>query len=215
MVFGSVYISCDASKPARWIAFTNSLHSPPMSTSRFRLTDTPPQIPLSTTQIYTPFTAYSGSLATPTPGSSQFNSGRKRPYPELEDGDENCVPEIGRPFRVSLPKKKTLYTSPKWPGEIERYVEWDFKLTERDGCWGNFSTKYFEQKIKMATLFTETNLTPDMWHGFCKESRNIPLPLFSKHGTSTQMAEYLKIRYQRNSCIPYHLVLKGSVLRTA
>ena len=77
-----------------------------MSTSRFRLTETPgPRTPLSTTQLYTPFSAYAPSPTTPTP--SQFTaypstpSNPKRPY--CEEGDENCLP-------VPKPKKKRCYT---------------------------------------------------------------------------------------------------------
>ena len=72
------------------------LHTLPlsMSTSRFRLTETPvPRTPLSTTQFYTPFSAYAASPTTPTPSQftahSRTSSNPKRPY--CEEADENCV----------------------------------------------------------------------------------------------------------------------------
>jgi hypothetical protein len=65
-----------------------------MFTSRFRLTETPgPRTPLSTTQFYTPFSAYAASPTTPTP--SQFTAHPRTPsnpkQPYREEADENCV----------------------------------------------------------------------------------------------------------------------------
>jgi hypothetical protein len=165
-----------------------------MSTSCFRLTETPVlRTPLSTTQSYTPFSAYAASPTTPTP--SQFiahprtPSNQKRPYHE-EDDDENRMPED--PDRLlNLPNLKKRRYTPRRTDQEKLRDAFKLKGIDRTGwTFGEFLYHVFRMKDKAGNLIHRDK--SHSLYGFCKESPNTPLPLFSKHGTSTRTAEYLK-----------------------
>jgi hypothetical protein len=130
----------------------NSLHSPPMSTSYFRLTETPPRTLLSTTTLLSlPIQAPWQFPLRVLPNSLLIQSGHH------EDGDENCVPEVADgPF--SLQKKDTIHRADSETTRRNWEMHW-MGLTEQDH---DLSTMYFEWRIKLATLLTEINHTPDM-----------------------------------------------------